>query len=99
MRIDPAELGISREQLEDACEELLNHERKLAGYDKPVLLLHARQDDLVDPAHARQLRRWCVNDASRLALFDHVDHNSVYWHNRDKFVEAIREYRALRFPS
>lgn len=97
MRINPAELGISRNALEVACDERLNHERKLAGYANPVLVLHARQDDLVDPAHARQLRRWCIHSASRMVLFNHGDHNSLYWHNRDKFVEAIREYRALRF--
>lgn len=97
MRIDPTEIGLSREQLEDACDELLNHEHKLLRYPNPVLLMHARHDDLVNPAHARQLRRWCRNAASRLILFNHGDHNSLYRQNRDPFIEAIHAYRTLQF--
>ena len=91
LRIRPDELGATEAQVQSAIAARLDHRAKMQATTCPVLVLHARGDDLVPPIHAETLAGW-AGDRAELILFDRGDHNTIHWFNG----EAIRE-RLIRF--
>jgi pimeloyl-ACP methyl ester carboxylesterase len=94
LRVTPEELGVSRAQLEQAVHAELDHQGKLRRYGGPLLVLHGRNDSLVDVSHGKRLASWGVPSRTRLVLLPDGDHNSVmkaswgeYWAAFDQFVD------------
>jgi pimeloyl-ACP methyl ester carboxylesterase len=97
LRVRPEELGATLAELQAAAERHLDHQRKLAAYRGPLLVLHAEHDSLIDASHAERLASWGEPSHSRLVLLPEGDHNSVmmlnwatYWAEIDGLVERLR---------
>ena len=80
LRMRPAELGTTPEELTSVIDAHLNHQRKIESITAPVLIFHAEGDDLVPPEHARKLARW-AGERATLRVFDRGDHNSIHAFN------------------
>lgn len=96
LRVQPAELGGTDEELAAEVAAHLDHRAKLARYGGPLLVLHAAGDTLVDCSHGRRLASWGRPNRTELVLLDEGDHNSVmmlnwrdYWHAIDRFVAPL----------
>lgn len=94
LRVEPAELGSTREALAAAVAARLDHRAKLARYPGPVLVMHAVHDDLVPATHGRRLAEWAAGPTI-LRLFDRGDHNSILAANARAYFEALAELVAL----
>ncbi|MCZ7678072.1 MAG: hypothetical protein M5U28_04575 [Sandaracinaceae bacterium] len=92
VRVHPAELGATRDDLEREARALFDHQGKLGGYPGPVLVLHAENDDMVDPSHARRNASWARR--GELVLFERGDHNSILAYNLPAIVGAVRRLAA-----
>jgi pimeloyl-ACP methyl ester carboxylesterase len=76
LRVTAAELGATDAQLAAECDQLLNHERKLAGFPGPLLTLHTRWDQTVGCDNSERLARWARGPCTSV-FFDTGDHNSI----------------------
>lgn len=92
LRVDPTELGVSLEELEEEGRAYLDHEQKLRGYGGPTLVLHAAGDDLVDPSHARRNAEW---SGGELVLFDRGDHNTIHGYNGEAIVQKVAAFAGV----
>lgn len=96
LRATPHELGTTIDALREEAARCLDHEKKLATYPGPVLVLHAKHDDLVrvDEAHANA--SWAKR--SELVLFDRGDHNSLHAYNLPAILEAVARVGRASIP-
>lgn len=88
LRVTPDQLGVSPQKLAYDANHLFDQRHKLAGYHGRCLFLHAAQDDLVDPSHARRNASWAGGEAT-LLLFPKGDHNSIYFANQREYLAAL----------
>jgi pimeloyl-ACP methyl ester carboxylesterase len=95
LRVRPEELGVSREDLELAASQRLDHRAKLGSYQGPVLVMHARDDSLVPVDNAQRLAEWAAAPC-RLRVFESGDHNAIqlvnwsaYWQEVRAFVDGL----------
>jgi pimeloyl-ACP methyl ester carboxylesterase len=93
MRVSAAELGVSHDHLRRAFAERLDHAATLAGFERPLLLLHARHDTLVGVDNAKRLAAW-AGGAKVLKIFDHGDHNTLLWQNESRYFAEIAAFVA-----
>lgn len=79
--------GMVESILGPAVKRSFDQEAKLARYPGPVLVLHTKDDGLLDADHAERLHAWAGGADKELVIFDRGDHNSIYHVNE-------RAYRA-----
>lgn len=91
LRIDPRELGVTSEALEQVVCQYCNHQNKLQGFSGPVLVLHARRDSLVEVSHGERLYLWSAGK-KRLVIFPRGDHNDVMYVNAREYFDALRDF-------
>lgn len=91
LRLEPNELGVTREALAAACERRLDHRRKLASYPGRLLVMHAVHDDLVPVDNAERLASWASGPVTT-RLFPRGDHNSILHENADEYFDAVGRF-------
>lgn len=92
IRMSPAELGVTQAEFEQACDEHLDHRKKLSGYMGPVLILHAAGDSLVEASHAHSHMEWCQSEQKQLVLYPRGDHNSVLDANWSEYLGHLSQF-------
>jgi pimeloyl-ACP methyl ester carboxylesterase len=90
LRVTADELGVSNEEFEMEVSELFDQSRKLDSFPGPTLVLHARDDKLVDVSHAERNARACRQ--STLRVFEHGGHNALYAANLSRYRAALRAF-------
>ncbi len=93
LRVDPAELGATGEQLARVVAEHLDHRQKLARFQGPVLVMHTRNDGLVDVSHGERLYRW-AQGRKRLQIFPRGNHNTIMSVNAREYFRLLDEFLA-----
>jgi alpha-beta hydrolase superfamily lysophospholipase len=94
IRVSPAELGVTDAELAAAVAERFDHEKKLARFRGPLLVMHARDDDVVHVSHARRNHAWAGGDDKDLVLFDFGGHNALMSANWPRYLETLRRFLA-----
>lgn len=94
LRVDPEDVGATAEELAAAVAARLDHRRKLAAYQGPVLVMHALFDDLVPVTHGERLAEWAAGPVI-LRLFDRGHHNTILAENERAYFDALAELVAL----
>lgn len=97
LRIDPRELGVTAEELEQVVNAHCNHQQKVRGFAGPVLVMHARRDSLVDVSHGERLHQWAAGK-KRLLVFARGDHNDVMFVNAREYFDALGDFLASLDP-
>lgn len=90
MRVTPDELGVSQQDFEQPFLHRLNHRAKLGAYTGPLLVMHTRDDAVIDVSHGERLARWGGGQAKRLVLFDHGGHNGIFAANSDPYLAEVK---------
>jgi alpha-beta hydrolase superfamily lysophospholipase len=62
-----------------------------------VLILHARNDDLVDVSHAERLYKW-AQEPKQIQVFDRGDHNTILAANEVAYFLAVERFIASCCP-
>jgi len=91
LRVDSGELGVTAEELEMAVDQQLNHQRKLANYLGPVLVMHTQHDGLVDVSHGQRLYNW-VPGSKKLKIFPHGTHNDIMYVNAREYFQLLAKF-------
>ena len=98
VRVEPRQLGASLAELQSAVEHSLNQRAKIASFRGRVLVMHARNDDLVAASHAERLHTW-ANGPKELLIFERGDHNTILPANEEAYFAAVGDFiRRIALP-
>lgn len=90
LRVRPEELNATTAELVAEVRVRLDPRPKLNAYPGPVLVLHAKDDTMVDSSHA--VRNAGYAKRSTLRLLPEGDHNSVFDENREEYLAAVAQF-------
>ncbi len=93
LRVSPDEIGVTMADFDRVVDESLNHQKKLAGYPGPVLILHTQHDGIVAVDHAKQLYQW-VRGRKEINIFEHGNHNDIMFENAREYFSIIHDFIA-----
>ena len=93
LRVSPAELGVSSEELQRAVGQYLHHQQKLNGFKGPLLVLHTEHDGLVDVSHGRRLHEW-AGGRKTLKIFPRGNHNDIMFENAPEYFRLLADFIA-----
>jgi pimeloyl-ACP methyl ester carboxylesterase len=91
LRVQPGELGASLEAIRAEVQRDLDHEKKLAAYPGPILIMHTRHDGLLDVSHPERLHAW-AKGPKRIEIFEAGDHNSILYVNYAEYFRLVEEF-------
>lgn len=91
LRVEPRELGVTKQELAAEVRRRLDHRRLLESFKRPALFMHTRHDGLIDVEHAERMHRW-AGGPKRLLIFERGDHNTIFSANLAAYMEALREF-------
>jgi hypothetical protein len=96
LRMTAAELGVSDETLLAAVTQRLNQQQKMQDYENPVLIMHTKNDGIVDLRHGQELHQW-AKGRSELVVFEEGNHNTISWVNEEAyFAQVFRFFSTLK---
>ena len=90
LRVRPWEINATWKDFQQEALSYFNHEQKLKGYTQPVLILHTRNDHIVDVSHAQRLAQW--SPKAHLHLFEKGHHNNIYFINASVYDRTVKEF-------
>jgi hypothetical protein len=92
LRVTPSDLNTSEAGLAEEVSRHFDHQAKLSRYRGSLLVLHARNDLILDPSHGKRLHDWGSGTDKELVIFPEGDHNSLITAN---FVEYQKSLKAF----
>ena len=90
LRVRPEELETTAAELAAEIRARLDPKVKLNAYRGPVLVLHAKDDTMVDSSHA--VRNAGYAKRATLRLLPEGDHNSIFDENREEYLAAVAQF-------
>ena len=98
LQVRPGELGTTADELAAEVRARLDPQPKLNAYRGRVLVLHAKDDSMVDVGHA--VRNAGSAKHATLRLLPEGDHNNIFDENREEYLAALAEFlKGLENPS
>lgn len=91
LRLHPDELGTTPEGLRSAVSQAMDIRQALSRFAQPVLILHTRNDGLIDPSHAERLAEWCAGPV-HLEIFPQGNHNDIMAVNASRYFTLISNF-------
>ena len=91
LRLRAEELGVSEAQLRQVVAERLDQQRKLVQFPGPVLVLHARHDELVEVSHGQRLYDW-AGGPKEIKILPHGGHNDIMAVNAPAYFDALNGF-------
>ncbi len=93
VRVEPADLGGTLDDLQQSVRCHLNQQAKISLFSGQVLIMHTRNDDLVSVSHAERLYDW-ANQPKELLIFERGDHNTILAVNQDAYFSVLESFIA-----
>jgi uncharacterized protein len=87
-----AYIGGDAVEITRAITACLDQRTKLEGYTGPLLVMHAIDDQLLEPSHAERLHAWGGGTDKRLVIFPQGNHNSIFAANATKYLSEVRSF-------
>ena len=91
LRATPQELDTTEEAITQEFTDLFDHRKKLQQYEGPTLVMHAKQDHLVDKSHGMRNADWAAGP-TKLVLFDRGDHNTIFHTNQRQYLSELAAF-------
>ncbi len=91
LRVRPAELGVSAEEFAAEVNREMNHAEIMARFKGPSLIMHTRNDGLIDLSHGERLYDW-AGGARTLQIFPRGDHNSIIQVNAQEYFDLVEMF-------
>ena len=91
LRVHPEELLTTADKLNEAVDEQMNIQRAMQNYTGPTLIMHTRNDGLIDVSHAERLSEWC-GGPTHLEIFHHGNHNDIMFVNGPRYFGLLNEF-------
>jgi len=91
LRVTAAEIGVSIAEFKTTVDRGLNHQRKMASYSGPVLVMHTQDDGLVDVSHGQRLYDWAPGK-KKLKVFPQGNHIDIMYVNAREYFGLVAEF-------
>jgi len=91
LRVRPDELDCKKSVLTEEVDKYLNHKNKIKKFKGRTLIMHSRNDGIVEKYHGENLYKW-ANEPKKIKIFEQGDHNSIYFYNRKEYHSLIKEF-------
>jgi pimeloyl-ACP methyl ester carboxylesterase len=91
VRIEPHDVGATRDELQASVDRCFNQHEKIAAFKGRVLVMHTRNDDMVSVSHAERLYAW-GNQPKELIIFERGDHNTILPANQEAYFAAVKGF-------
>jgi len=92
LRVSPEELGVSMEALREETSRLLDHQKKLAAYAGPLLILHTEDDGIIHRSHADRMEAWSGSKDKEKHIFKRGNHNTISLVNWHEYLGLLRRF-------
>jgi uncharacterized protein len=93
LRVQPAELGVSRTALLDELRRYFDYAAKLKAFQGHTLVLHTRFDELLNVRHAEMLYA-AAPEPKTLHIFERGGHNDILLWNRQAYMQLVETFLA-----
>jgi pimeloyl-ACP methyl ester carboxylesterase len=84
--------GLDEESVLAEVKRNFDHQRKLAGYSGPLLVMHTEDDGLIDISHAERNYKWAAGSHKQLLRFPDGNHNSIMAVNLQEYFQAVDRF-------
>lgn len=91
LRVHPEELGVTHAELAEAVTNAIDIQQIMAGFTKSTLIMHTRNDGLIDASHAERLADWSGGKV-RLEIFPQGNHNDIMFVNGRQYFTLINAF-------
>jgi pimeloyl-ACP methyl ester carboxylesterase len=92
-RVNPSQIGVSREGLGEEIARFFNQREKLAAFSGRTLVMHTRNDEIVPVSHAESLYAW-AGGAKELVVFERGYHNNIREINETAYFGHLKKLLA-----
>ncbi len=90
-RVSADDVDSTAEVLKKEVLKYFDIENKLKSYKGNTLIMHTRDDRIIDAKHALQNFEW-ANEPKELKLFEAGDHSDIQFLNKREYFDTIREF-------
>ncbi|HPD97969.1 MAG TPA: alpha/beta hydrolase [Synergistales bacterium] len=91
VRVQPSELGVTMEEFRAEITKSLDHRKAMEQYKGPVLVMHTKNDSMVDVTHGERLYSWSGGEKT-LKIFDNGDHNTILYANAREYFSVLEKF-------
>jgi pimeloyl-ACP methyl ester carboxylesterase len=91
LRVRPEELGTTHDELAAELRQALDPRQIMTDFSRPTLIMHTRNDGLIESSHAERLAKWCQAPA-HLEIFPNGNHNDIMAVNHQRYFALIRAF-------
>lgn len=84
--------GLQKADVLAEVERCFNHQKKLSGYNHPLLILHTENDGLIDISHAERNLEWAGSARKQFVRFPNGNHNSILPANAEEYLKAVGDF-------
>jgi fermentation-respiration switch protein FrsA (DUF1100 family) len=85
-------LGIDMEALGIKEEAGFRNLDKISTFDKPTLIIHAQNDDIISFSQGQALYDACPAQDKRLLMIPGASHNNIFLRGMKEYMEAVKEF-------
>jgi fermentation-respiration switch protein FrsA (DUF1100 family) len=82
-------LGVRIENPNVAEEKVFGHIRKMASFQKPVLIIHAEYDHIIPFSDGRALFEVCQSERKTFLEIEGADHNDIFFRGLPRYMNAV----------
>ncbi len=90
-RVSAEDVDATEDELKNEVAKYFDIEKKLKSYKGSTLIMHTKEDRIIDSKHAMQNYEW-ANEPKELKLFDKGDHSDIQFSNKREYFDTIREF-------
>lgn len=90
-RVSAEDIDVTEEVLKKEVLKYFNHQEKLKKYKGATLIMHTKEDRIINVKHAKMNYEW-ANEPKELKLFDNGDHSDIQFSNKRAYFDTIREF-------
>lgn len=91
VRVEPYQIGATMESLRSAVDQHFNQKLKIEGFTGRTLILHTRNDDLVNVSHGERLYEW-AREPKETLIFERGNHNNIMAVNSQAYFKAVERF-------
>lgn len=90
-RVSAEDVDATEKELKDEVAKYFNIENKLKNYNGATLILHTKEDRIINVKHALQNYEW-ANEPKELKLFEEGGHSDIQFSNKRVYFDTIRVF-------